>query len=155
MKRNLLSVLSLFVLGVLMSSFITSCSKDDEPKIDPNPASKITGSYVGTGHLAVAGLSGMSVLDYPGMKIQVSRSSNEYVIVTPYFADGSPMFSQSTGDVYYITQTANGDFILTDSSAPQATLKISRNGEMDYYYPYVAYKGESGYALVFNGKIEN
>ena len=145
----------ILLVTLFVSATFSSChDDDDDPKPTNNPAAKIAGSYVGKGYICIAGLQNMPLDTYPGMKLQITRSSNEYVIVTPYFADGKPVFSGGSGDVYYITQTAGGDFLLTNSETPSATLTIKKTGQVDYYYPYLSINGEGGYALVFNGEKE-
>lgn len=148
--KQMFKFFNLLLIIFAISVTFTSCSNDEEgPMTDP--AKAISGTYVGTGKLGLASVSGVTGETYPGMKIIVTKSSNEYVVVTPYLADETPFFKNSTGDVYQITQSANGDFKLSNSNAPRAQLFISKNGHMEYDYPYVTVGGESGYSLQFTG----
>ena len=140
-------VIMLMVLAVGMG--FSSCSDDDNGPIT-DPASVVSGEYVGPGKLEIAG-SSVSLETYEGMKIRISKSSNEYVIVIPYMADGKPFFSDSYTAVYQITQTSSGDFKLSCADRPLAQLTISKSGHLDYIYPYVSVGGEGGYALSFSG----
>ncbi len=133
-------------------SMMSSCGKDDEPGPIVDPASLVAGTYVGYGKLEMVGLSGLPLEEYQGMKIRITRSSNEFVILTPYTADDNPFFSSGSGDVFQITQTAGGDFLLTSTSTPNCRVTISKSFSLSYYYPYVSVGGESGYALNFTGQ---
>lgn len=150
--KKITKILSLLLCFITLST-VTACSKDDDEKNGPiaDPASFIQGNYVGTGKLELVGL-GVTAETYDGMKINVVKSSNEYVIVTPRFANDTPFFgSGDTGTVYKITQSANGDFMLTSSDYSRAQMTITKAGNMTYNYPYVTVGGESGYALTFQG----
>lgn len=136
---------------VALTVFFSSCSKDkaDEPGMISDPASAIQGEYVGTGKLDYLGI--MTVENYSGMKIRITKSSNEYAIVAPYKADNRPFFSEDVGTVYKITQSAKGDFLLTSSEFPQSQLNITKAGHLTYSFPYVVHGGEDGYSLFFEG----
>lgn len=143
-------ILSLLLTLLVSGVVFTSCGKDDD---EPNPdvAGLVQGTYIGTGTLQVSGIS-MDVESYPGMKVNLERSSNEYIILTPYNADNTPFFSDGKGTVYQVSRLTNGDFLLTSTEVPLAQLRVSASYEMTYYYPYVKVGGESGYALKFTGK---
>lgn len=143
--NHLLMLLSCTLLICLSSA----C--DDDNKHLSDPASVIAGTYVGSGQLELVSLAGMPLETYPGMKIVVTKSSNEYVILTPYEADGSAFFSGGSGDVYQVTQAADGSFLLTSTSTPNSRVTISKSKTLTYYYPYVSVGGEGGYALSFTG----
>lgn len=129
--------------------FLTSCLHIN---CLPPPAYLIDGEYFGTGSLQIISLN-VNVESYPGMKVKVERSSNEYVIVTPYNADGTPFLSSGDGTVYKVSRLTTGEFLLTNTEeVPMAEIKISSRKEMSYYYPYVSVADESGYALKFTGK---
>ena len=148
--KKLLHYLTILTLLLLSGIAFTACgSDDDEPTLDP--ASIIAGEYVGNGSLDMLGFS---VEKYQGMKIRVSKSSNEYVIVSPYLADGSPVFGDKNGTVFQVTQTASGNYVLNSQEAPLTQLTISKAGHMDFEYPYVSVGGESGYTLKFSGNKE-
>ncbi len=149
--KTSIKLLGIMLTALVVSMGFTSCSDDDNNGPISDPASVLSGEYVGSGKLEIAG-SSISVENYAGMKIRVTKSSNEYVIVVPYMADGNPFFSSgSYSDVYQITQTSGGDFKLTSTDTPLAQLTITKSGKLDYYYPYVAHYGEGGYALNFSG----
>jgi len=151
MKKTI-KLLSVLCMLTIMSVAFVSCSDDDDKDAPASdPASLISGTYVGTGKLGVAGLGGVIAETYPGMKISVTKSSNEYVVITPYLADNTPFFSNSGTSVYQITQSANGDFRLTSAERPMAQLTISKSGHMEWEYPYVTWGGDSGYSLIFSG----
>ena len=152
--KKFLNGLNLVLIGVIVSSLsFISCSKDDDITIS-DPASAVSGTYIGTGKLTDGNIGGLDYESYLGMKMVVSKSSNEYVILTPYEADGSSFFGSGGGDVFKITKTASGDYILSSSNYPKAVVSISKNGYLDYYYPYVAVNSVSGYALSFSGNKE-
>lgn len=138
-------------ISALLLSF-ASCGDHDEDKALRDPASAISGTYVGHGQLEMVGLSGLPLEEYQGMKIMITKSSNEFVILTPYLADGTPFFSGNGGSVYQITQSANGDFMLSSTDRPSSRITISKSGNLSFYYPYVSVNGESGYALNFTGQ---
>lgn len=145
--------LSLLLTLVVSGIMFTSC--DPEPKSNPNLAGMIAGDYVGSGSLQITGLN-VDVESYPGMKLKVERSSDEYVIVTPYNADNTTFFASGGGTVYKVSRLTTGEFLLTNTDeVPMAQVNISKNREMTYYYPYVTVGGESGYALKFSGKRQN
>ncbi|MBD5233888.1 MAG: hypothetical protein HDS65_06885 [Bacteroidales bacterium] len=150
MKKLKLFLMLFVCLSTMCLS--TACSNDDDEGQISDPASMIAGTYVGKGQLEMVGLSGMPIEEYQGMKIYVTKSSNEFVILTPYSADGSPFFSSGSGDVFQITQTVNGDYLLTSTNIPNARVSITKSKDLSYYYPYVSVGGESGYALSFTGK---
>lgn len=156
--KNLTKFFTVFVSVLMMACTLWSCGSDDddaEPGPIADPATIVAGTYVGTGKLGIAGVSGVTGETYSGMKISVTRSSNEYVIVNPYYADGKPFFSSENGSVYQISQMANGDFRLSNSNAPLAQLTITKSGHMEYEYPYVKVGNESGYSLIFTGDKQN
>lgn len=128
---------------------LTTACGDDDP-VNEDPATQISGTYVGSGQLELIGLSGMPLEEYQGMKMSVVKSSNEFVILTPYTADGKPFFASGGGEVFQITQTVSGDYLLTSTSIPNARVTIKKK-TLTYYYPYVTVGGESGYALSFAG----
>ncbi len=143
-------LLSLLLALVVSGVMFTSCNHNDEP--NPDLAGMVAGYYIGSGSLQITGLA-IDVETYPGMKIRVERSSDEYVIVTPYNADNTTFFSSGGGTVYKVSRLTTGEFILTNpDEVPMAQVTISKNREMSYYYPYVTVGGESGYALKFSGK---
>ncbi len=148
--KKLKLFLTLFVCISAMC-LTTACSSDDDEKQLSDPASRIAGTYVGSGQLELVGLSGMPLEEYQGMKINVTKSSNEFVILTPVTADGSPFFSGGSGDVFQITQTVGGDYLLTSNNTPNARVTI-KSKTLSFYYPYVSVGGESGYALSFTGE---
>lgn len=146
-KKNFFMAL---VLGVVSMFAFSACSnEDDGPMVDP--ASAIEGTYVGHGQLEIVGLTGMPLEEYAGMKMEVTKSSNEFVIVTPYEANGTPFFANGNGHVFQITQSASGDFMLTSSDKPNCRVSITKSRAMTYSFPYVSVGGESGYALTFTG----
>lgn len=116
-----------------------SCSKDepDEPYINPDPASVIAGTYIGTGVTTVTGLPGLGDQSYPGMKIVLIKSSNEYVVLKVYNADGTSFFKSDTGHVYQISQLTSGDYKLTNDEYPLAQLTVTKSGKLKYNFPYV------------------
>lgn len=144
-------LLSVLFSLIAMTMLVSSCGGDDNDGPMSDPASAIVGEYVGTGKLELTGL-GMSADTYNGMKVRVTRSSKEFVIVEPYYADGTKFFSSSTSSsVYKITQSANGDFMLTDDAGPRTKITITKKGHMSYDFPYVTVNNESGYSLTFEG----
>lgn len=130
---------------------LASCSdddKDDDPTTK-DPASKIAGTYVGSGNLLYIGIP---VENYPGMKFVLTKSSNEYVLVNPKTADGEDFFQRAA--VYQITQTAKGDFNLRNNDSPNIMMTIDRKGNLSYSNPNVSVGDDSGYTLTFEGSKE-
>lgn len=148
MKKNFFMAL---VVGVVSMFAFSACSNEDDGPIS-DPASVVAGTYVGHGQLEIVGLAGMPLEEYAGMKMVVTRSSNEFVIVTPYEASGQPFFANGNGHVFQITQSASGDFMLTSSDRPNCRLTITKSRAMTYSFPYVNVGGETGYALTFSGQ---
>ena len=147
-KKNFFLTL---VLSVVSLGLLSSCSSEDDGPIS-DPASVIAGTYVGHGQLEMVGLTGFPLEEFYGMKMIVTKSSNEFVMVTPYEADGSAFFASGTGNVFQITQSASGDFMLTSADFPQCRVTITKSKAMTYTFPYVSVGGESGYALSFTGQ---
>lgn len=145
-KAKQISLMMLMSLIALCS--FTSCSGDNDDIIS-DPASKITGTYVGTGSLLYLGIP---VESYLGMKFVITKSSNEYVLVTPRTADGEDFFGRPS--VYQITQTARGGYSLRSDNSPNITLEISKSGSLTYTNPNVSVGGDSGYTLTFTGDKE-
>lgn len=152
MKKIFKFFMTVFVFATCLG-FNTSCNdhSDEEQK---DLASQIEGTYIGTGKLVDTDFVGLEYQSYPGMKMMVTRSSNEYVVITPYKADGKPFFQSASGDVFMVTKTSSGDFILTSSTLPYSRVSISKSGSLDYYYPYVTVGETTGYALSFLGNRE-
>ncbi len=141
--------IAMLFTALTMCVCLNSCVDDSEPKWDENPAKTIAGTYVGNGTLKF--LEMLDVESWKGMKIEVVRSSNEYVTLTLKFANGETILS---GDrAYNVIETSN-DYMLKDAEAPDVIITISKSGEMHYYNPNISVSGESGYSITFDGKIE-
>lgn len=73
-----LKYVSMLLCMMLMGISFTACSDDnDEP--DPDYASKVKGTYVGSGKCMYLDL--LEEDSWPGMKVVVTRSSDNYVIL--------------------------------------------------------------------------
>lgn len=140
------------LIGFLSMGVFSACDSDNDNEPLSDPATAIAGTYVGVGQLEVVGLSGMPLEEYPGMKIVITKSSNEFAILIPYEADGQKFFVDDARLVYQITQSANGDFLLTSTTSPNSRVSVTKSKSLTLYYPYVSLGGESGYALSFTGQ---
>ena len=86
-----------------------------------------------------------------GMKIDVNRSSNEYVTLTLKFATGETILTADRA--YQVIETKTG-YILKDADATNVVIEITKKGEMYYKNPNISVSGENGYVITFNGKRE-
>lgn len=142
-----------FMMSFVALCLFSACSSDDDGPIS-DPASVIAGTYVGTG--TETDRMGLNITygEYHGMKMKVVKSSNEFVVITPEYADGNSYFGGS-GIVFQVTQQANGGFLLTSSEYPMARVTIAASGAMDFYFPYVVQTTSDGdqisLALSFTG----
>ncbi|MBQ2046620.1 MAG: hypothetical protein II260_05465 [Muribaculaceae bacterium] len=140
--------LSMLLIALTMCINFTSCS--DEPDTWPdNPAKAIAGTYVGDGKISY--LDVYDVETWRGMKIDVNRSSNEYVTLTLRFATGETILSADRA--YQVIETKTG-YILKDADATNVVIEITKKGEMYYKNPNISVSGENGYVITFNGKRE-
>lgn len=140
--------LGMLLIALTMCVGFNSCS-EDEPKWNDNPAKAIQGTYVGNGKL-----SWMDIIDeevWNGMKVDVVRSSNEYVILTLRFANGTTILQSDR--VYNVIETSTG-YMLRDSNAPNVEVTIDKSGYMHYYNPNISVGDESGYSITFDGRKE-
>ena len=124
----------LFVL-FLGLTVMTSCEKEEI--IDLDYGKQVSGVYVGPIVLEDGG----DKVEYKGSKVDITRSSNDFVIVDFKFANNESVFDEP--DVYEIEKI--GDlFILTceDSSIEEIRIngnKLTARGEVffiDDYYDY-------------------
>ncbi len=142
---KLLMLLTLFFVGMSLSS----CSDDDkDPDITIDLAKQITGTYVGDGTLTHPDIN---PLKFPGMKIIISRSSSDYVILRIVQADNTTLLEN---DVFNILQTSTKDFILRCETFPNTKVNIDKNGNISYTNPHISVRGETGYTLSFTGRID-
>lgn len=140
--------LGMLLLALTMCVSFSSCDGGgDEPKWDPNPAKTIAGTYVGEGKISYI----VDLETWKGMKIEVVRSSNEYVVLTLRYANGDQLLADNRA--FHVTETSNG-YTLKDTEYPLTSIEISKKGEMTYYNPYISIGGESGYTITFTGKKE-
>lgn len=153
--KQTLRILSMLLCACVMSfSFVSCGDDDDDDKNEPAPvetnlAAKVSGTYVGTGKLT---LLGMEMDTFSGMKMTIRKSSNEYVLVMPQFADGTDFFQKET--IFKILQTSDGSFVLTSDNNRAVKLEISKSGRLTYENPSVSVDGDSGYTLSFSGNKE-
>lgn len=136
MKKFFLQFITMLCLCVMMMP-LSSCKDDDEPAMDRDPAATVSGTYIGTGVESITGLGGLGEITYPGMKIQITKSSKEFIILKVYLANGTSYFQSDKGHVYQISQLASGDYKLTNDDYPLAQLTISKSGVLKYSFPYV------------------
>lgn len=141
--------IAMLFTALTMCVCLNSCSDDPEPQWDENPAKTIAGTYVGNGALKY--LDMLDVESWNGMRIEVTRSSNEYVTLSLKFANGETILSGNKA--YNVVETSSG-YILKDAEATDVIITISKSGEMHYYNPNISVSGESGYSITFDGKIE-
>ena len=142
--------LSMLFIALTMCINLTSCAPDvdDNPWPD-NPAKTIAGTYVGDGKLTY--LNTIDVESWRGMKIEVNRSSNEYVTLTLKFATGETILTADRA--YQVIETKTG-YILKDADAPNVVIEITKKGVMTYNNPNISVGGESGYSIIFEGSKE-
>ena len=144
--------LGMLLIALTMCVGFNSCSKEEEPKWNDNPAGAIQGTYVGNGKFFYdyEGIT-MELDKWNGMKIEVLRSSNEYVVLTLRYADGTTILKSSSA--YNVIETSTG-YILRDPNSPREDVTISKNGQMRYYNPNITYYDEPGYVIEFDGYKE-
>lgn len=95
-------------------------------------ATKISGTYVGTGTLK----QGNEVIDsYTGIKVTIKKQSKDTVLVNVIESDGSKFFN-SDGE-YSITKDSNGKYSLTLKGINSATIEIDTNNNLVYLHPRV------------------
>lgn len=128
-----------------------SCSDDDKDPtedITTDLARQITGTYVGDGSLTYYGIEASK---FPGMKIIISRSSSDYVLLKIIQANNTTLLKES---VFKVLQTSTKDFILSSDSSPYAKVNIDKNGNLSYTNPSITVDNEEGYTLSFTGRID-
>ncbi len=145
---------TLFKFSALVMLFacsfgLSSCEKESGTEEDVNLAQKVCGTYVGKGELTYYGIDMES---FAGMKVEVRRSSNDYVLLDFYRADNSLLFGD---EVYQVLQTGSKEYLLRSEEFPAINVSISENKVLKYSSPYITVGGESGYTLTFEGKREN
>lgn len=143
-----LKYVSMLLCMMLMGISFTACSDDnDEP--DPDYASKVKGTYVGSGKCMYLDL--LEEDSWPGMKVVVTRSSDNYVILGLMEANNTPILENSRA--YEVLQSGSG-WLLRDPQATNVSVTIDKDGNMVYYNPNITVGGEEGYSISFTGKKE-
>ena len=140
--------LGMLLIALTMCVGLNSCS-EDEPKWNDNPAAAVAGTYVGTGKLVYLDI--LDLENWYGMKIEVVRSSNEYVILTLRFSNGETILK--TDRSYNVIETSSG-YILRDPDSTNVEVTIDKSGRMYYNNPNITVDGEEGYCITFNGNKE-
>ncbi len=113
----------------ILSSESTKTLKDN--------ATKIEGTYVGTGNLK----SGNDVIeDYTGIKVIITKKSKDTVLVNVYESDGSKFFA--TDGEYSVQKLSNGIFSLTLKGIKNATIEIDTQNNLVYLHPRVNIENE-------------
>lgn len=118
-----------------MTFSLTSCS-ESEPDLDY--ASKIVGEYVGTADIVSYG-------KIKGAKVDVRRSSNNFVIVNFYYADNTNFFNGS----YTYEIMKDGDAYILSSDNSSIDEIYIKNGELTAE-GYVRVSGKA-YIFEFEG----
>ena len=129
--------LSLFCLAFIA----TSCSNNEVE--DVNYAAKIVGEYVGTIEITYYG----SVIEKSkGAKLNLTRSSNNFVNASFRYADGSSVFNSGNVITYKITKSSTGTYILLSDDSSIEEIRINgKTAETVDAYITVTFDGESDY----------
>ncbi len=143
--KKLNSLLLLLVM-IMTSGIFTSC---EPPEPELAPADAVSGTYVGIGKLTYYGIE---IESFAGMKIVVSRSSEEYVLVALKEADDTDIFQKSS--VFQVLKTSSNSYVLRSADNPSTDITIDSNYNMVYNNPSVTVSGEDGYTISFSGKRE-
>lgn len=143
---------SFYALIIALTSFaFVSCSDDDDEPAPIALSDQVSGTYIGNGKLMYLDI--LEDKTFPGMKIEVTRSSESIVIVDIKEANNSPFFASSEGDAYEVLKSKNG-YILRDPNDPVVEISINAQGVMKYKNPHISVGGEGGYSLIFEGEKE-
>lgn len=140
--------LSMLLCMMVAGLSFTACSDDDD-KEDLDLASKVVGTYVGNGEMTYLDL--LEVDSWYGMKVVVTRSSDEYVILELKEANGTSILTNTRA--YRVFSTSSG-YLLRDESAPSVNVMVDKSGTLTYENPNIAVDGESGYTISFSGRRE-
>lgn len=143
-----LKYVSMLLCMMLMGISFTACSDDDDEP-DVNYAARVEGTYVGSGKCMWADLLEEDV--WAGMKVVVTRSSDNYVILGLMEANNTPILENSRA--YEVLQSGSG-WLLRDPQATNVSVTIDKDGNMVYYNPNITVGGEEGYSISFTGKKE-
>lgn len=109
-------------------------------------AAQIEGTYIGTGNLS---LNGKIIERYSKAIIKIERLDNETVCVN-IEENGAFFFDECNN--YKIKKTKNGYF-LTHNSISKAIIKISNNGNIEFFHPEVNLD-DTKYSLSLKAKAE-
>ncbi|MBR4995414.1 MAG: hypothetical protein IKY82_05075 [Alistipes sp.] len=129
-------LLTLAFAVVSCVSFV-SCSKEE--KEDLNHAAQIAGEYVGTIEIS---LYGETIEKSKGSKLVITRSSNDFVNATFYYANGDSVFENGRKITYEITKTSGGVYVLRSDDSTIEEIRINgKVAETNDSYIYINYDG--------------
>ena len=143
-----LKYVSMLLCMMLMGISFTACSDDDDEP-DVNYAARVEGTYVGSGKCMYLDL--LEEDSWAGMKVVVTRSSDNYVILGLMETNNTPILENSRA--YEVLQSGSG-WLLRDPQATNVSVTIDKDGNMVYYNPNITVDGEDGYSISFTGKKE-
>lgn len=127
----------------------SACSDDDDDsETNYNYAQQVAGTYVGTGKLTYYGIEADS---WSGMKVIVTSSSYEYVLVRLTTADNTTILD---GRAFQVSKTSSGYSLRSDENT-SIVLSIDNYGNLTYTNPSVSVDGSSGYTISFTGQKED
>ena len=105
-------------------------TKKKTTKTFKNYSTQLEGMYIGSGTLT---LNGEIIEKYSNAIIKVERIDNETVCVN--VEESGALFFDDCNE-YNITKTKNG-YYLKHNEITKAVIKVSNNGEIEYYHPSV------------------
>lgn len=128
--KNLIKLTTILTLLLIGTMSFSSCSSDGDDEDDVNYAAQVAGTYVGTGKATYLGLDAFT---YNGMKLLITRSSNEFVLIKAIHSDNTTFLDNLS---FQVTKTASG-FILMDINDPSVRATIDKSGNITYTVPSI------------------
>lgn len=144
----------MMALMVSMSCSFASCSDGDDDGSGSDYASKVAGTYVGT--MRYTDSSGQDVLDpEKGAKLKVMRSSNEFVLVSFYSADGKNVFDDDEPSVYQVEKLGDTYILKAEKSSIDEIRITKKNAIATGYIVVTDYYGSYYVDFSFEGSLQN
>lgn len=97
-----------------------------------DPSRKIVGTYVCDGSLT---LKNDLIDSYENMEIIIAKKSNKVYEVTVMDDLGESFFGAPSE--YKLSENKNGSYLLTNTKIPKATIRISKDGKIEFTHPRV------------------
>lgn len=137
----------MMALMVSMTCLLASCSDGGGDGDGDDYASKVTGTYVGTMRFTISDQDVFT--PEKGAKMMIQRSSNEFVMVTFYYADGENVFGDDGHAVYQVEKLGDVYILESDESTIDEIRIVKKNAVATGYIVITDYDG-SRYEVDFS-----